>query len=154
MLLVKVVRFRRCYNLGSVERKTAYKSRLPATARFKESAPPTIGMRTICWQSDRCSSVSPERSWPNIKTVGRAYRTLSYSTTPSGDAPITESRCLFIQLRKRSILVRTSVCLKRAPIVDRTTTGSYGSICWPSKINPAAPIAAEVRKSVPKLPSD
>ncbi|HEU4931792.1 MAG TPA: hypothetical protein VFT48_06910 [Pyrinomonadaceae bacterium] len=26
-------------------------------------------MRTISWQSDRCSSVSPERSLPNNKTV-------------------------------------------------------------------------------------
>jgi hypothetical protein len=52
-------------------RYTSYSSRLPATARFSESATPSIGMRTRSEQSSRWGGVSPWRSSPRTRIVGR-----------------------------------------------------------------------------------
>jgi hypothetical protein len=51
----------RC-GLAGDDRNTSYIRRLPATARFSESIPSTIGMRTMRSQMQRCSSVRPFRS--------------------------------------------------------------------------------------------
>jgi hypothetical protein len=77
--------------IQNYSRKTAYKSRLPASARFKESAPPTIGMRTMCWQSDRCSSISPERSLP-ARPCRLADQQQKRGSRQNGSSPATNSR--------------------------------------------------------------
>jgi hypothetical protein len=56
---------------ADLARYTSCRSRLPATARFKESAMPTIGMRTRSEQRSRWIAVSPRRSSPRTRTVGR-----------------------------------------------------------------------------------
>src|SRR5438128_2428964 len=56
---------------ADLARYTSYRSRLPATARFRESATPTIGMRTRHEQRSRWTGVSPWRSSPRIRIVGR-----------------------------------------------------------------------------------
>src|SRR5215471_16014982 len=67
---------------------------------------------------------------------------------------MTRQRWRRTQFRKLRSFVRMSVCRNSAPIEARTTAGAKGSIWGPTRMNPAPPMASEVRIRLPRFPSE
>ena len=120
-----------------------------ATAAFRDSAPPLLGIETVWETAANTGDEIPLDSFPMTRQHGFENGMFSMES-PSSVAPKTGISFIFSRYGTKSVY--STGILKMLPIVDCTTLGENASAVSGEQTMPDIPNQSQVLMRVPKLP--